>query len=162
MVYWGMVSDNYLNYSAEPFKQIMQAALVYEGVGGQDEKNAKKYTSWASYDMPSLLNHSVDYAKEQMNGKKVHVVYIGNGDNVMNQYPNAGQTINSNDRIFVLTDGNSISMPDMTGWTQKDITAFSQLTGITIKTSGSGKVSSQSIEAKQPITSDSVITVKMK
>lgn len=162
MVYWGMVSDNYLNYSAEPFKQIMQAALVYEGVGGQDEKNAKKYTSWASYDMPSLLNHSVDYAKQQMNGKKVHVVYIGNGDNVMNQYPNAGQTINSNDRIFVLTDGNSISMPDMTGWTQKDITAFSQLTGITIKTSGSGKVSSQSIEAKQPITSDSVITVKMK
>lgn len=165
MVYWGMVSNNYINYSAEPFKTIMKAALVAEGVSGSDhgsnDSSEENYEKWESYEMPSLINHSLDYANQQLDGKKVNVITIGNGSNVVDQYPYAGNTINSNDHVYILTDGDTITMPNMTGWTRKDITAFWQLTGISIQTSGYGKVKSQNIEAGSTITSSSNIEVEL-
>ena len=50
----------------------------------------------------------------------------------------------------------------MKGWTRKDITAFWQLTGISIQTSGYGKVKSQNIEAGKTITSSTHIQVELK
>lgn len=166
MVYWGMVSTNYINYSAEPFKTIMKAALVSQGVSGSDGNSSNDedttYDKWESYKMPSLANHSMNYADEQLAGKKVNVIKIGNGNNVIDQYPYADDTINSNDHVFVLTDGDTIKMPNMKGWTRKDITAFWQLTGISIQTSGYGKVKSQNIEAGKTITSSTYIQVELK
>lgn len=164
MVYWGMVSDNYINYSAEPFQTIMKAALVAQGVSGADSNTSSsdsKYEKWESYQMPELMNHSVSYASDQLDEKKVHVYKIGNGENVMDQYPAAGTVINSNDRVFVVTDGNSLSMPNMKGWTRKDITAFSQLTGVKVNVSGTGKVKSQSVETDSAIAMDTKIEVKL-
>lgn len=55
MVYWGMVSTNYINYSAEPFKTIMKAALVSQGVSGSDGNSSNDedttYDKWESYKM---------------------------------------------------------------------------------------------------------------
>ena len=165
MVYWGMVSSNYINYSAEPFQNVMKAALVAQGASGADntsnDSEESNYEKWESYEMPSLINHSVSYANEQLDGKKVNVITIGNGSNVVDQYPYAGNTINYNDHVYVLTDGDTITMPNMTGWTRKDITAFWQLTGISIQTSGYGKVKSQNIEAGKTITSSSNIEVEL-
>lgn len=104
----------------------------------------------------------MNYADEQLAGKKVNVIKIGNGNNVIDQYPYADDTINSNDHVFVLTDGDTIKMPNMKGWTRKDITAFWQLTGISIQTSGYGKVKSQNIEAGKTITSSTHIQVELK
>lgn len=165
MVYWGMVSTNYINYSGEPFKTIMQSALVAEGISGggyqHDETNVEQSEKWESYSMPALLNHSTDYAKSQLKGKDVQVVTIGNGDSVIQQYPPQGNVINSNDKVFVVTDGTQIHMPDMTGWTRKDITAFWQLTGISIETDGFGKVTEQSVEVDKPIDVNANIKVKL-
>ncbi|MBP3852945.1 MAG: penicillin-binding protein, partial [Erysipelotrichaceae bacterium] len=164
MVYWGMVSTNYINYSAEPFQTIMQSALVAEGISGADyshDDSGDTVEQWESYEMPAISNHSLDYAKQQLKGKDVHVVTIGNGDNVINQYPNQGDIVNSNDKVFVVTDGTTIKMPDMTGWTRKDITAFWQLTGISIETDGYGKVKEQNIEVDQAIDTNTNIKVKL-
>lgn len=163
MVYWGMVSTNYINYSADPFKQIMQASLITNAISGSEsvENTDETYEKWESYKMPSLINHSLGYANEKLTDKKVHVTVIGDGQNVVDQYPLKGRTINSNDRIFVLTDGQTITMPDMTGWTRKDLTAFWQLTGISMETSGFGKVKSQNIEAGKTLPADSNIQVEL-
>lgn len=163
MVYWGMVSANYINYSAEPFKQIMQTALISNGISGNETSSDEEesYEKWETYSMPSLINHSLEYANNQLNGKKVHIEIIGDGQNVIDQYPNKDSVINSNDRVFILTDGQTITMPDMTGWTRKDITAYWQLTGISIETTGYGKVVSQNIEAGQTIQKDTAIQVEL-
>ena len=61
----------------------------------------------------------------------------------------------------MLSDASTLTMPDMSGWTRKDVTAFWRLTGIPISISGSGKVTSQSIEAGQAISAESEISVKL-
>ena len=162
MVYYGLVSANITGYSAEPFKTIMKEALQVAGVNtNSSDSEEETYEKYETYDMPSLVNHSTDYAHTQMDEKKVHFEVIGDGSNVISQYPDASTSINSNDRVFVLTDGSNITMPNMTGWTRKDLTVFWQLTGISIQTSGYGKVTSQSIEEGKTISSDTTIEVQL-
>ncbi|MEG0470391.1 MAG: PASTA domain-containing protein, partial [Longicatena sp.] len=47
------------------------------------------------------------------------------------------------------------------GWTKKDITAFWELTGISVEMDGSGVVVSQDIAEGKTIDKDSIIKVKM-
>ena len=162
MVYYGLVSGNITSYSAEPFKKIMRETLQTYGVSTTPASDAQDtYETWESCSMPSLVNHTIDYAYEKMNGKNIHFEVIGDGSSVTSQYPDAKATINSNDRVFVLTNGTKITMPNMMGWTRKDLTVFWQLTGISIKTSGYGKVTSQNVEEGTTISTDTKIEVTL-
>lgn len=162
MVYYGLVSTNITGYSAEPFKKIMRDTIQTYGISTNPTNETQDaYESWETYKMPSLVNHTVDYAYEKMKDKKVHYEVIGDGNSVTSQYPNANVTINSNDRVFVLTNGSKISMPNMTGWTRKDLTVYWQLTGISIKTNGYGKVTSQNVEEGTTISTDTKIELTL-
>ncbi|MDY4278692.1 MAG: penicillin-binding protein [Faecalicoccus sp.] len=163
MVYWGMIGPNYEAYSAKQFQDIMRAALIAYGVSSEIKESDKTQAEekWETYTMPNLVNHSVSYAGSKTENWKCQMVYIGGGSTILRQYPQAGSTISSQDRVFLLTDGNVITMLDMTGWTRKDITAFWELTGIQIQTDGYGVVTSQSVEPETPISIDTAISVTM-
>ena len=163
LVYWGMIGPNFVNYSAQQFQDIMRAALIAYGVSStpQETEEEEETEKWETYTMPSLVNHSMSYAEEKMKNWKCQIVKIGSGSVVTEQYPKEGSTVSSGDRVFLLTDGNDIKMPDMKGWTRKDITAFWELTGIQIKTDGYGAVVSQSVEPDTAISANSDITVTL-
>lgn len=162
MVLWGMQGPNYLGYSGDYFKTIMNAALKTVGVTMSDgQQESEGETRWTSYEMPSLISHSLSYAQQKMSNKDVSTIILGNGDSIISQYPEAGSTINTNDKILLLTNGSELTMPDMTGWTRKDLTAFWQMTGISIAISGYGTVTSQSIAPGTPIKSGDSIEVNL-
>ena len=165
MVYWGMVSSNITGYSAEPFQEIVKAALIANGVSGASNagpaQDGQEEETWDTYEMPNLVNHSLDWMNQELNGKKLNVTVLGDGSSVVNQYPSAGSKINSNSRVLVMTDSAGITMPDMTGWTRKDVTAFWALTGIGVQTSGYGKVQAQNVAPGTPVDGSSDIQVTM-
>ncbi len=53
------------------------------------------------------------------------------------------------DRIFLL--GNNAQMPNVKGWSMRDVMYFSKLLKLDLKTSGTGYVTSQSIEKGQDL-----------
>lgn len=162
LVCYGMQGPNYLNYSADPFKEIMKSALQTVNVNtGTDRSVTEQHQEWVSSPMPSLTSHSLSYAQEKLAGTEVNTIIIGDGDTVVAQFPDPSTTINSNDNVMLLTNGSSRQMPDMIGWTRKDITAFWNLTGISISADGYGRVNWQSIPATTPIQDDTVIEVKL-
>lgn len=165
MVYWGMVSSNITGYSPEPFQEIVKAALIANGVSGANAsvqpEQQEQGESWETYTMPNLVNHSRGWMDQELAGKKLNVTVLGDGSSVVNQYPSAGSKVNSNSRVLVMTDSAALTMPDMTGWTRKDITAFWALTGIGVQTSGYGKVQAQNVEPGTPIDGSSDIQVTM-
>lgn len=162
MVCWGMQGPDYLSYSGDPFKEIMKASLKAANVNtGTDRSVTERSQEWTSAPMPSLVSHSLTYASQMLADKAVNTIVIGDGDTVVSQFPAAGTTINSNDNVMLLTNGTQRTMPDMIGWTRKDITAFWQLTGISISSNGYGRVGWQSIEAGTPIQEDTVIEVRL-
>lgn len=162
-MYYAFQASDILSYDREPMKEVMRSALVAANITSDGESNngQKTYKDFKQSDMPSLLNHSLDYAKEKLEGTATSQVIIGNGSSVIKQYPKVGETIISNQNVFILTDGSKITMPDMKGWTKKDITAFWELTHIEVEMSGTGRVTSQNIKTGKSINKDTVIKVKM-
>ena len=150
MIYYVFQSKQYLNYSGDPFKEVMKAALVAENISSESESDSDSKTEYSEgeqYTMPSLVNHTSSYVDQKLEDMEVEVVTIGNGSSVIRQYPQAGTTIVSGQRIFLLTEGSTIKMPNMIGWTKKDLTAFWTLTGISIEMNGSGVVTEQNISS---------------
>ena len=94
--------------------------------------------------MPNLVNHTLSYAGEKLSGLNCSVMVLGGGNTIIDQYPKAGLTLNGG-RVFLLTDTNSFVMPDMTGWTRKDVTALWQVTQFGFRLHGEGKVTEQNI-----------------
>lgn len=162
MVYYCFQSSNISNYSREPMKELMRTTLVAANITSQENTGDEKtYSDWKQYSMPSLTNHSLSYAQKKLAEMAVNTVVIGNGTSIVKQYPQGNQTIVSNQNIFLLSDGTAITMPDMTNWTKKDITAFWELTGISIQMEGSGRVVSQNVAKGTAIDTNSQISVKM-
>ena len=100
-----------------------------------------------TYNMPSVVNHSVEYAKSKLEGLGTNVFVLGNGQNVIDQYPSDSSTVETGQRVFLLTDTQSFTMPDMTGWTRKDVAGLWTTTGFGFELDGQGKVISQSVPA---------------
>lgn len=96
-------------------------------------------------EMPNVINHSLDYAKSKLKTSKANVIVIGDGDNVINQYPKADQKIISKQKVMLYTGDSKIVMPDMAGWSRKEVVAFWNISNANFIIEGFGNVYKQSI-----------------
>ena len=164
MVYYAFQASDYLNYDREPAKEVMRSALVAANITADKAfgNEEKAYKDFRETQMPVLRNHSLSYALDKLKNSHTEQIIIGDGSEVMEQFPQPKETVISNQRVFLLSDGSRLTMPDMKGWTKKDITAFWKLTHIAVEMDGTGMVASQNIKAGKAINKDTVIRVKMK
>lgn len=166
MVYYVFESSDYSTFTGEPFKETMKAALAAMNITKEDTKEVEigeeNYTDWQEYTMPSFVNHTLTYVDAKLTSINVNKVVIGNGSSVIAQYPSADDSVVTGQKVFLLTDGENITMPNMSGWTKKDVTAFWNLTGIQVTMDGTGSVVSQNISEGTSINLDSTIQVTMK
>ncbi len=128
------------------------------------EDTPKEYDTLQLYPdgMPNLANHTVAYVKNKLSDLEITLLTLGDGPTVIKQYPQSGTALVSGQRVMVLTSNNNIKMPDMTGWSRKEVTAFWSLTGISITMNGYGYVSEQNIAADTVLSADSQIEVTLK
>ena len=164
MIYYCFESKEYLNYTGDPFKEVMKAALVACNITGEDiveDEEPKNIEEWNEYEVPSYMNHSLDYALSKLEKMNVQVVVIGDGEYITAQYPNPQEQILSGNKVYLYTSGTTISMPSFNGWTKKELNIYSVLTGIKIEMSGSGIVKSQNIAKDTKINKDTIIKVKL-
>ena len=96
------------------------------------------------YKLKSYINKSREAAVIDLSSNNITSVVIGNGDRVIDQYPERGITVNSKEKCFLLTNGN-IAIPNMSGWSKKDVKEFCRLAGIDVIFNGTGYVKEQSI-----------------
>lgn len=106
-------------------------------------------------------NMNVEKAKQDILSKGYDPIIIGDGDTVVNQYPQADSKIISHERVYITTNGPNITMPNMKGWSQKEVVTYWNQSGISIALNGSGYVVSQSIEAGTAINKDTEISVTL-
>ncbi|MDE6195559.1 MAG: penicillin-binding protein, partial [Erysipelotrichaceae bacterium] len=163
MVYYAFESTDITMFSGDPFKQVMKEALVAMNLTKDEtlESNQVTYNEFKEYEMPSLVNHSNDYVLEKLRDYNVNRIVIGDGKSIIKQFPEAGATIQTGQNIFLVTDGASITMPNMSGWTRKDVTTFWNLTGIAIRMEGFGSVKTQNIREGEAIDKYTEIVVTL-
>lgn len=112
--------------------------------------------------MPSLVNHTLSYSQRKLSTYSAEVVALGQGDLVVGQYPDSGTTLITGQRVLLLMDGGGLTMPDMTGWSRKEVTAFWRLTGVEVTLNGTGYVAEQNIAPGEPVDAASQIEVTLR
>ncbi len=111
--------------------------------------------------LDNYVNHSLEYVVEKASKYNLELLIVGDGDTVISQYPAAGSTIISNQRVMVLTNSDIILMPDMKGWSRKEVIGFWDMTGIAVSIEGYGYVKTQNFAAGSEIDKTMTIEVQL-
>ena len=96
-------------------------------------------------DIDNYLSKDIGTVTTLLENKKIDVIVIGNGKYIINQYPIKNSTVLENGKLFLVTNGIEIKIPDMTGWSLSDVKNYCNLIGLNYEYSGYGYVISQSL-----------------
>ncbi len=163
MVYYAYVSDEtvYYNYDVKPCPDLIDRIALLEGLNVSDDDNNREQKI-TKYEMPNIKSISVGEANDILDDYDINIIQIGDGENIIDQYPKVGADLYTNEKVFILTDGNNISLPDFTNWTRKEIISYWNLSGLAIQLNGYGIVYEQSLVPNTIVDKSSEIIVYLK
>lgn len=98
-------------------------------------------TEYKTSNMPSLLNKSIETATSKLNQAGITPIVIGNGNKIVKQYPNKNTKIGTSDKVFLITNDSNLTLPDLKGYSSKEVETLCNLLDIKYNISGSGYVS---------------------
>lgn len=170
MVYYAFEAkyDRNAHYKTEPvrtlFRKVAMLTNIIDTQNGEVEtvettENVKQEIK--TYEMPNLVNHTYEYAMEKISSFNTDTYVLGSSNTIIDQFPKAGATVSTNQKVFLLTDTGGFYMPDMTQWTRKEVTALWEITDFGFKITGSGKVVSQNVPVDAFVTKDTEIEVEL-
>ena len=111
------------------------------------EEVTKNNSSVTSLKLDSYINQKVGDVKSGLEKDGIKVTVIGNGNKIINQYPNKGETVLSYDRVFLITNGDKGKMPDLKGYSRSEAIYLMKALGFDYELEGYGYVTDQSIKA---------------
>ena len=163
MVYYAFISNynTMLHVNTDPILNVVKKAAVQCGYTTQEvsEETQDTVIERDVYTMENYLNHSLKYVYDIDNQKDLNYIILGNGSQIIDQYPKAGDKVINGQRVFLLTDTDSIKMPDMIGASRKEVMALWDLCGLAVAIEGDGFVVSQSIPEDTLIYPNSLLEV---
>ena len=136
---------------------LMQNIAKYKNMFEETNQNNSSVTSLK---LDSYINKEVDDVKKLMEANNINVTVIGNGDKIINQYPNKGETVLSYDRVFLITNGDQGKMPDLLGYSRSDAIYLMKTLGYNYELEGYGYVTAQSIKAGE-LVGDNTIKITL-
>ena len=123
-------------------KEIMKSIVKYKNMFVEDEQEENLFT----YEVKSYFNKKTETVKKELEEKNLDVVIIGNGDRIINQSILPNNKLISREKIILLTNSGEYTLPNLKGWSRKEVLELFKLLGIKHTLNGYGYVVSQSIE----------------
>ena len=114
-------------------------------------KHAKLTSETKETDLSKVINIENYLSKDissvttMLENQKLNIVVIGNGKYITNQYPLKNGTVLENGKLFLVTNGTELKMPNMTGWSLSDVKNYCNLIGLNLEYKGYGYVLTQSL-----------------
>lgn len=159
LIYVAIKSENCSTNIISTFvKNIVKNTSKYLEI--YDEAKAKT-SKLNSYTVDSFINKEVSSVTSTLKSNQIKYIVLGNGNKVIAQYPSSGEVINKIDKVFLLTNGKEIKMPNIIGYSAKDFYNFVDLVNIPYSVDGIGYVTSQSIPKDTVLDGKKQLNVKM-
>ena len=98
-----------------------------------------------NFNVKNYINQKTEVIEKSLKESNINYLILGNGDKIINQYPSNNSVINKNERIILLTNDISYTMPNIIGFSKKDARAVCNLLDIACTYEDYGYVKSQSI-----------------
>lgn len=138
-------------------KQIVESIAKYKNLEElMVEEDKSKIVNIKNY-----INNNTDETIAELTKLGLDVVTIGLGDRVIDQFPMKGSTLLVGNKVYIKTNSSNIILPNMLGWTSTDATSYCSLVKLNCEMDGYGNVVGQSIEEGEPISSDSILELKL-
>ena len=145
------------NTISESVVNIMKNIAKYRNTFGDDKKANNEVTSLV---LDTYINKKTDDVKQIMNQHKINTIIIGDGDKIINQYPNKGETVISYDKVFLVTNKGQGIMPDLKGYSRTEAIYMMKMLGYKYELEGYGYVVDQSIKPGEQI-GENTIKIKL-
>jgi len=133
--------------AAPVFKKIVSQALQYMGVPKDTVKTTdkkSKTTPVVQAKAPDLSGKTAKQARSQLLNTGIAYETLGQGENVIRQYPVAGAAMNPGQRIYLLTEESSkMKIPDLSGESLRDALEVLSLMKVGVTVKGEGYVVKQ-------------------
>ena len=125
----------------EMLKSILTDVETYYNITkvNTDSKNV--------FTMPNLINKSIENARGTLDSNSIKYEVIGNGTKIVNQYPKVNTIVNG--RVFLITNDSNINIPNLNGYSRKDVINLMKLLNLNYNLEGNGYVVEYSVEVNQ-------------
>ncbi|MGF2615553.1 penicillin-binding protein [Rossellomorea vietnamensis] len=137
---------------SDVFNPVMLNSLKYLNIKPEKSKSLKKA------EVPDLTGESVEKAKKQLEDAGLKPVIIGNGPQVKNQSVSSGEELLQGERIVLRTDGD-LTVPDMRGWSVRDVLKVTKMSNLKLNIAGTGYVTKQNITPGSTVKEDEPLVV---
>lgn len=111
--------------------------------------------------LDNFISTSVLDTEEKLKKLNLQPVIIGDGKYVINQYPLKKTKVEKGSKVFLLTNSENYTMPDVTNWTSSEIISFCNIIGLKYELNGYGKVESTSLEVGSTIDLNIKLTINL-
>lgn len=143
---------------AKVMKEIIPNIAKYYNIYKDNDSNKND----SSYVIDNYLNKDVNEIKKELENNKLKVIVLGNGNKIINQYPSNKTKVISGDKVFLLTNGDKFTMPNIIGYARSDVITLCNLLKIDYFITGNGYVDSQSIIENSVINKNDKLEVNLK
>lgn len=127
---------------------LERASAMKESLNLQSPaKNLDKVTTESSYAMPSIKDISPGELAEALRRNIVQPIVIGSGTKIKESSVAEGTNLDANEKVLLLSDKVE-EMPDLYGWSKKNVETFAKWLNLEVEFEGSGQtVTKQSVRA---------------
>ncbi|GAB4072354.1 penicillin-binding protein 2B [Barrientosiimonas marina] len=138
------------------FKNVMRSSLHYLDID-PDKKTTKEIEP---VKLPQIMNRKTGAVKDALADTGLNVSVIGSGNQIKQASAVKGDKLVPGDRIILVT--NEPKMPDIAGWSLRDISELADLLDLDFEPMGHGYVVKQSIAEGQDLTKGDYLGVELK
>lgn len=138
------------------FKNVMKNGLHYLDI--DPDKEAADEASVVK--IPKLIGEKTKDIKDQLSKLGLeHINVIGTGNKIVNASTLKGDEILSNNGILLITD--KPTMPDIKGWSMREVFKLADLTGLKVEIMGNGYVVKQGIKEGTAIKENDYLGIEL-
>ena len=141
------------NYIASGVKEVVINTSKYLSID-------KKQNNNKSIEVADYTNKITTSTVDKLKGEGLKVITLGNGNKIINQYPNKNTHIYKNDLVVLLTNNYNKEMIDFTGFSYKEAIETLKLMNVNYKLNGYGYVFDQNISSASIIEDTVVLELK--
>lgn len=138
------------------FTNVMENSLRYLNITpDQDSKGSVPIVK-----LPKMIGKKADDISKDLVSEGLQVTVVGSGGNITKATHAEGDEIFTSDHLILLTD--KPTMPDVTGWSLRDVHKLADLAGLKLEFVGSGYVTAQDIDKGKKIKENDKLSVTLK
>lgn len=147
--------------SPTPLAKLVKEVIENMSKIRNNKPQTEKTEKTPKITLESYKNKNIEQVKKRLEESGITVVNLGTGTKIIDQYPRTSQTITKSTKVFLKTDSSTYTIPNIKGWSKKEVLALANLLGIKLTVNGTGYVTEQSISENTLVSENSELVVTL-